>query len=123
MRRCNICVNYLPNEENCSLCQFEYDENLFWTNDDEWDILEMDDDYEWSHLQLLYRLYAKNIDCLFADIWFDSNIAFMIGVKATEDRVAEAFGVHKEVIYNDFEHGLMIVNLFQEKYLRGMLDD
>ena len=74
---------------------------------------------EWSHLQLQYRLQTKNIECLFADIWSDNNIAFIIGCKANSSRVANALNIHEEAIYDDFEHSFMIINLFMEKYLRG----
>ena len=120
--KCKICNKYNFNTDECSLCDFEFSKELYWNNDDEWDILNLDDDYEWSHLQIQYRLKSKNIDCLFADIWYDENIAYLIGAKANPDRIAEVLGIHKEVIYNDFDKGIMILNLFQEKYLRGVLE-
>ena len=121
--RCNNCSNYLSKLERCKFCYYEFDESLSWNNDDDWDILELDDDVEWSHLQILYRLHSKGIECLFADIWWDNNMAFLVGVKASDERVARALGIKEEVIYNDYEHGLMILNLFKEKYLRGELDE
>lgn len=119
--KCEICKKYNFNSDECNLCDFEYDGELYWNNDDEWNILELDDDYEWSHLQIQYRLKSKGIECLCADIWFDNNMAYVLGAKASKERVANALGVHDKVIYDDFEHGLMIINLFQEKYIRKLL--
>lgn len=85
-----------------------------------WNILELDDDYEWAHKQILHRLHDKDIDCYFVDMWSD-DIAYIIGIKSSDEEVARALGVHRESIYHDFEHCFMIINLFQEKYLRGLL--
>ena len=120
--KCNICKNYLAGEEECKFCQFEYDEDLPWTNDDKWDIFNLDDDYEWAHLQILYRLHAKGINCLRADIWTDNNMAYLFLSDTNSNKIANALGVHEEVVYNQDFEGLVIINLFQEKYLRGMLD-
>ena len=120
--KCKFCTKYDYLAEDCSLCQFEYDEELPWTKDDHWDILNLNDDIEWSHLQIQYRLKSKNIDCLHADIWFDNDVAFIIGAKANEERIAEALGLHKQAVYMEHESGLCILNLFKEKYLRGLLD-
>ena len=119
MSKCEICKKYDFNKEECGECEFEYDSGLYWNNDDEWDIFSMDDDYEWSHLQLQYRLKSKNIECLSADIWFDNNMAYVLSPKASKGKVAEALGVHEECVYDDFEKGWMLINLFMEKYLRG----
>ena len=119
--KCEICKKYNFNEEICSLCDFSFDESLSWNNDD-WDILKMDDDIEWGHLQIMYRLKSKNIDCLFADIWWDNNLAYILGAKASAKDVAQALGVHEEVVYDGGENPILIINLFQEKYLRGELD-
>lgn len=119
--RCEICKKYNFNEKVCSLCDFSFDESLSWNNDD-WDILKMDDDVEWSHLQIMYRLKSKNIECLFADIWWDNNLAYILGAKARGKDVAQALGVHEEVVYDGGENPILIINLFQEKYLRGELD-
>lgn len=120
--RCSICTHYKNETDMCKFCKFEYNLDYTPCQDDKWDILNLDDDEEWSHIQILDRLYYKNIDCLFADIWYGSDMAFLIGVKESESVIARVLGVHQEVIYNDFEHGMMIINLFQEKYLRGILD-
>lgn len=120
--KCNICKNYLAGEEECKFCQFEYDENLPWTNDDEWDILNIDDDVEWAHFQILYRLNAKGIDCMKADIWYDNDLAYLFLVDTDEERIAEALGVHQEVVFIQELEAFVIINLFKEKYLRGMLD-
>jgi hypothetical protein len=52
----------------------------------------------------------------------DNNIAYLIGVRADKSRVADALHISEEVIYSDLDKGFMIINLFQEKYLRGILD-
>lgn len=101
--------------KECDYCNFEY---LEWYIKDDWDILSLNDDYEWSHLQIQYRLKAKGIDCLTADIWCDKNIAYIVGAKAHSDEVAKALGIHQECVYDDSEKGFMILNLFQEKFIR-----
>ena len=118
MNKCTYCKHYIDKNSICEYCEFEYHH---WYSKDDWDIFGMDDDYEWSHLQIQYRLEAKGIECLFADIWYDENIAYIVGVKAKKERVASVLGVNNECVYDDSEHGLMILNLFQEKYLRGLL--
>ena len=118
--KCEFCTHY--KEENCEFCKFEYNEEYNPYAKDDWSIFELKEEDGWEHIQILDRLYYKNIECLFADIWFDTNMAFLIGCKNSEETVARALNIHKEVIYNDFEHGMMIINLFQEKYLRGELN-
>lgn len=118
---CKSCKKYNFNEEKCSLCDFEFDGELYWNDDDKWDILNLDHDYEWGHLQIMYRLESKGIECLKTDIWVDNNIAYIIGAKADTDNIASALGVHKEVVYDAGEIPLVIINLFQEKFLRGLL--
>ena len=122
MERCRVCDNYLRGAETCKYCQFEWAVDYPPTSDGEWDILDLDDNIEWSHLQIIDRLYAKGIECLSADIWYENNLAYIIGAKASRERVAEVLGVHDEVVYEQPELCLMILNLFQEKYLRGDLD-
>ena len=117
--KCHICENFYHGIGRCKFCHFDFDEGLPWTDDSQWDIFEMDDDTEWSHLQLQYRLKSKGIDCLSADIWFDNNMAYILGPKADKYRIARALGIHEEVIYDDFERGWFLINLFQEKFLRA----
>ena len=61
---------------------------------DEWNILHLDDNVEWSHHQIMYRLKSKNIECLAADIWWDNNLAYIIGAKARTERVKMELGVN-----------------------------
>lgn len=121
IEKCRICDNYLPGVDTCKFCSFEWRTDYPPTNDTSYDILDMDDDLEWSHLQLLDRLHYKKIDCWSADIWTGDNLAYLWGCKGSKTEVAQALQVHEEVIYDDVEHGFMIINLFQEKYLRGLL--
>ena len=120
--KCKICTNYNFVDEVCCNCEFEFDEDLYWNNDEKWDILELDDDYEWSHLQIMYRLMSKNIECLTADIWWDGDLAYVVGANKSTHDVAEALGVHKEVVYDAGLKPLYIINLFKEKWLRGVLE-
>ena len=117
--KCHICSNFFHGIGQCKYCHFEFDDSLPWTNDYDWDIFEIDDDVEWSHLQLQYRLKSKGIDCLEADIWFDNNMGYIIGAKASPIDVANALKIHKEVVYDDRERGWLLINLFQEKFLRA----
>ena len=143
--KCKDCMFYMDVLDTCMFCDYvsktECDEDFLIEvqkriNDDKyvehlkeslardkkWDILNLKEEDGWEHMQIQQRLFDKGIECLFADIWFDDNIAFILGCKNGSERVARALNVHEEVIYNDFEHGLMILNLFQEKYLRGLLE-
>ena len=122
IERCRVCDNHLVGVDSCKYCSFEWRKEYPPTDDSSFDILDLDDDLEWSHHQILDRLHYNGIDCLMADIWFDSNIAYLIGVKASTGKVARALGVYEDIIYDDSEHGWMILHLFQEKYLRGDLN-
>ena len=86
------------------------------------DILNLDDDIEWSHIQLLKYLNENGIECVFADMWTDDNIAWLVGCNTNNRRLAKVLGVHEECIYNHMDQCFVIINLFQEKYLRGLLD-
>lgn len=120
-KRCSYCANYLNKIERCKYCHFEYDDDLPWTSDD-WNILELDDDLEWSHHQILYRLWSKGIECLYADIWSD-DLAYLIGVTQNKYTIAKALNISEDVIYEDPIHGWHIINLFEWKYKLGLLDE
>lgn len=122
INRCRVCDNYLRGVESCKFCHFEWANDYPPCDPDVFDIFRLDDNLEWSHLQLLDRLYYKGIECLQADIWFDNNVAYLVGCRASPERVADALNLHKECVYGNLENGLVIINLFQEKYLRGELD-
>ena len=113
--KCNYCKNKLIELDTCKFCHFEPED--YYTRDD-WDILNLDDDYEWGHLQILYRLHAKGLPCLFADTWLDNNIAWLIGCNVFTSKLAEVLGVHVECIYNQSDQSFVIINLFQEKCIR-----
>lgn len=123
MERCNYCTETSNDGSDCPHCKFQYDEEYFPYKNDDWDILNLDDDLEWSHLQILYRLHLNGVECLRADIFTDNNIGILIGVKSDTSTVARVLGIHKECIYNLGDEGLWILNLFQEKYLRGNLNN
>ena len=109
--------------DTCKYCHFEYIDEYTPFKDDDWDILGLDDEEEWTHIQIKDRLYYKGIKCWSADMWFDNNMAIIVNPDKGVDAVARALGLHKDVIYHDTENNLMILNLFEEKYLRGVLDD
>lgn len=121
--RCNICDNYLRGIEKCKFCHFEWASELPWTDDVSWDILDIDEEIEWEHLQIQYRLKAKGIECLLVDVWFDSNLVILFGVKDTARRIAKALNVDEDIIYCNIEQGYCIVNLYQEKAIRLGLDE
>ena len=110
--------------EQCKFCHFEYCEDKYFQSikSDDWDIFNLDEN-EWEHLQILDRLYMKDIQCYQADIWWDDNMAYLLGCRASTDKIAKALNLHEEVVYNDGEQDFVLLNLFQEKYLRGMLDN
>ena len=108
--------------DTCKFCNFEFDESFEPYKSDDWDILHLDDENgDWLHHQIRDRLYFKNIECLFVDIWDCNSLAFIIGCTGSVDDVARALNIHKSSIYDDFEHSLMIINLFEEK-LKRMID-
>ena len=114
--KCNNCANYLEKLDVCKFCSFE--ENTTSISSDDWDILHLDEDKGWEHIQIRDRLISKGIDCYCVDIWFDKNMAYLMGVREDSSKVAEVLGVHEEIIYHQMEYDFMILNLFQEKYLR-----
>ena len=120
---CKFCTNYMSELDRCKFCHFEYDESYNPYARDDWDILNLDLEEEWTHIQIADRLKYKGIEFLMCDIWCDDNCAWIIGCRESASKVADVLNMHEEAIYNDVEHGLMILNLFQEKYLRGLLDD
>ena len=122
MERCNYCTESKNDGRDCPHCKFQYDESYFPYKSDDWDILNLDDDLEWSHLQILYRLHLYDIECLRADIWYDENMAVLIGCMANSEKIARVLNVHNDTVYTDGLNPLVIVNLFQEKYLRGLLE-
>ena len=124
MDKCRYCENYMDGLERCKYCHYEFCEDKYYQNlkSDDWDIFNLDEN-EWEHLQILDRLYMKDIQCYQADIWWDNNMAYLLGCRASVGEVAKALNLHKEVVYNDGEQDFILLNLFQEKYLRGMLDE
>ena len=113
--KCGYCANYMVGLETCKFCSFEYDE---WYVKDDWDILNLDDDYEWSHIQIQNRLHAKGLPCSFVDIWSNKNIAILLGCNVYTERIAEVLGVHEDCIYNWSDQAMIIINLYQEKCIR-----
>ena len=117
--KCNFCENYLVAVDRCKFCHFEFAESYEPLRSDDWDIMNLSEENGWEHEQIRDRLHLKGIDCYGADYWFDNNMAFLMGVRATDvDKVADALNLHREVIYVDGEHQFMILNLYQEKDLR-----
>lgn len=113
--KCEYCANYLEGIDSCKFCHFEYDN--FYTRDN-WNILDLDDNIEWSHLQILNRLHAKGLPCSFADIWVDNNIVLLLGCNVFTYKIAEVLGVHEECVYNWSDQAMIIINTFQEKCIR-----
>lgn len=115
---CKTCVSYDKDEGCCIFCK-GYDPDM---KVDDWDIFNLDEN-EWEHIQVQNRLHDKGIECLFVDMWTNDNIAWIFGANTTSERIALALNIREDSVYYDYEHGLVILNLFQEKYLRGMLND
>ena len=120
--KCKFCTNYEEESDKCKNCKFDYNEEYNPFKRDDWDILNLKEENEWEHIQIMDRLYLNNVDCLFADIWWDNNLAILVGTTSKIETIAEVLNIHKEVIYSLEEKGLVIINLFQEKYLRGDLN-
>ena len=113
--KCKMCSNYLSELDTCKFCSFEPDDSYA---RDDWDILDLDDDVDWSHFQILNRLHSKGIECIYADIWFDKNMAYLSGCFADSGKIAKVLGLHEEVVYGGLDNGLVILNLYQEKHIR-----
>ena len=116
--KCEFCNNYLEELKRCKFCSFEFNEKYEFFKSDDWDIMNLKEEDGWEHTQILDRLRLKNIDCYKADIWFDNNMAYLVGCHESSDRIADVLGLHKDVVYNDFENGIILLNLFQEKCIR-----
>lgn len=121
IEKCRVCENYLRGLDTCKYCSFEWASEYPPTDDDKWDILDLNDDLEWSHYQIMDRLHYYVIDCLFADI-FPNNMVILIGCNAYAETIARALGVHKRCIYCDYDHSLIIINLVEEMALRMNMD-
>ena len=121
MNKCRICKNFDYGSESCGNCDFmvadEYD-----PNNDDWDILNLDSELDWEHFQIMNRLYSKNIECLFADISYDNNIAIIIGCTHI-GKVASALNIHQECIYEFNDGMLLVLNLLEEKCLMEREND
>ena len=102
----------------CKFCSFEYEESY---SRDDWDIFELDWERE-CHNDILYRLWAKKIECLFADIWWNNDVAYLLGCFASTSSIARALNIHEESVYGNLDNGLVILNLYQERHLR-MIDE
>ena len=113
--KCRSCSNFLEKLNTCKFCSYEQIDR------GDWDILDLDDEEEWSFLQIQYRLKDKGIDCLQVINWFNGNVVVLIGVRAYPEKVARALNVHEAVICDDSDIGIMVINLFEEKYIRGLL--
>lgn len=113
--KCNYCKNFVNDDEVCKYCNFECDE--YYTKDD-WDILDLDDDYEWKHLQILYRFHSLGLPCIFVDMWIDDNIAILVGCNVNSNKIANVLGIHEECVYNEHDQSFVVLNLFQEKCIR-----
>lgn len=116
--KCRICANYMSELDTCKYCHFEYDTSYTPFRDDDWDILNLKEEDGWEHIQIIDRLHYKHIDCYSADIWYGDKMAYLIGCYASEEELSRVLGLHKESIYRT-EHGLVILNLYQEKCIRN----
>ena len=122
--KCRFCNNYMSELDTCKFCHFEFNENEYGHyKSDDWDILNLKEEDGWEHIQILDRLYLKKIDCYKADIWYNNDMAYLLGVRSSAEKIAKTLNLHPEVVYHDGENDFMILNLFQEKYLRKMEED
>lgn len=115
---CKFCQNYLSKLDRCKFCHFEFDESYDPYKSDDWDILNLKEKDGWEHIQILDRLRLNGVDCYQADIWFDDNLAVLIGCMADKSVLSRVLNINEDVIYCDYEQGNIILNLYQEKCLR-----
>lgn len=121
-RKCEFCNNFMVELGTCKFCSFEYDKEYNPYAKDNWDILKMDPEDGWEHIQILDRLRYKGIECYAADIWYDNNVALLIGCRDSESEIARALGIYEDCLYTDPLRDMIIINLFKERYLRGELE-
>lgn len=117
IEKCRICENYLQGLDTCKFCSFELSTEYPPCTDD-FDILNLDDDIEWSFIQILDRLHSKGLPCVFADMWSDNNIVILVGCNVFTSKIAEVLGVHEECVYNWTDQAMVVINLYQEKCIR-----
>ena len=120
--KCKFCKNYMCGIDGCKFCHFEFDEEYTPYKSDDWDILNLDENGDWEHNQIRDRLHLKGIDCYHADIWVN-DMAYLIGCNANTSELARVLNMHEEAIYNQYEQGFVILNLYQEKQLRSESDE
>ena len=120
---CKFCTNYMVELDRCKYCHFEFDEEYNPFKSDDWDILNLDEDGDWEHIQIMNRLHLNGIDCYQADIWYGDNMAYLIGCHENTSTLADVLNMHEEAIYNQTEYGFVVLNLYQEKQLRGESDE
>jgi len=118
MLNCKFCQNYLSELDRCKFCHFEFDESYDPYKSDDWDILNLKEEDGWEHIQLLDRLHLMGVDCYRADMWFDDNLAVLIGCLADSRTISRVLNINEEVIYRLDECGNIVLNLYQEKCLR-----
>ena len=111
--KCNTCKNYYKELDTCKYCHYEGDLSRIYPS---FDILGLSDE-EWDSFDLIKHLWDHIIECVFADIFID-DILFILGCKSHNSDIARALGVSESVVYNDYEHMLVIVNLVEERMLR-----
>ena len=116
--KCSVCENYLRGVDRCKFCSFEWATTYTPCDDVSWDIFELDEEEEWSFIQIQDRLKYKGIDCLMVLNWCDDNVILLMGCNAYAHKIANALNVHKECIVQDLDYGVTVINLFMEKPLR-----
>ena len=114
-KKCVYCANYYNELGVCKFCHYEYQ-----PLEEDWDIFSLGD---YDYIEIQNHLADNGIECILVDTWANNNIAYIIGCNERVGKIAEVLGIHKECIYEDGLHGLIILNLFQEKYLRGLIGD
>ena len=118
--QCEFCTHY--NGDSlcpCDCADFEFNEEYNFFVSDDWDLCrDLDMEGEPIHFQIIKRLWSKNVECLFVDIWDIDNVAFLVGCNARDDVIAGVLGLHRESVYVDYDHSFVILNLYQEQDIR-----
>lgn len=118
IQKCRCCKHYINESMGCNKCEFEWSAEYPPVNDEKWDLLDLNDDVEWSFIQIMDRLKYKGIDCLQVINWYSDNVIVLIGCMTDYEKIATALGVHKECMVQDLDLGLSVINLFKEKHIR-----
>lgn len=88
----------------------------------DWDILNLDEEGDWEHFQILDRLHEEGVECYFADIWLDDIVILSGCDPRSRDgayTIANALNIPERCVYADYQHAFFVINLYELKAIRS----